>query len=923
MGPAPVADQQRIALRIIARALGPPAHADQTAVGIFAAPGRDAFGDDAAAGVAADVDHLGARIGLLAVVGHGHGVELARGIVACEDAAGVLPCDGRTGFDLRPRQARILAADAALGDEIIDAAPALAVAGIPILHGGVLDLGIPLDDDLDDGGMQLVLVALGRGATLEIADVGTLVGDDERTLELPRTGGVDAEVGGELHGTPHPFGDVAERPVGEDGGVQCGVVVIGMGHDAAEVLADQIGMIAQGLGDRTEDDAHRSEGLLERGLDRNGVHDGVDRHACEGHLLLEGNAELIERALELGIDLVHRSQLLLGLGSGVVDDLLEIDRRDRQMTPRRGIERQPMAIGRHAPLGHPCRFALFGGDQPHDLLVEPLSDQLGVDLRGEAVLVLLSADMLQQLFFVFGHSYEITCKGTKSRVQCQIYLNIAKAEYLRRSQRYEINLQNHNADVQICDRNRTGTGTLFYGVLDALEKSAKKYFRENVKERNFTLFQAARDWIVKEELHDKQSDIKQLLTAIGNVPDQCFEKDIRKAIEVWQQFSDLSLIQIQRIELVDYICDIWRTSGIRDAEGNIIKLDLHPEIVFKPYGDLTEEEKCLHYIIYKTISIFETYPVYENPCRKYSETALFFEGERPDFKMFRDEISGKMIPSPFIQLSNDWSNKTHTTLKLRQTYNYCKTSDNNTKLIYNSDKFKNNNNADHISIEFVKLSKDEKMLISQIENMPPAIFYWDIYFETLEKTLVGLDTFSSGEKQKIYNLSAIVYHLQNLDSVSDDIRRYEAVNIILEEIELYFHPEWQRTYCNDLMNLIYKSGLLHIKAINILFVTHSPYLLSDIPKTNVLFLKDGLPNYSMQENTFGSNINGLLKNGFFLPGLPIGEFAHRKINSMFAKLHSANFSPNEESLINIYQDIIRVGEPAIRHQLMMLYKVFK
>ena len=475
--------------------------------------------------------------------------------------------------------------------------------------------------------------------------------------------------------------------------------------------------------------------------------------------------------------------------------------------------------------------------------------------------------------------------------------------------------ESHTNDVS------ESTGTLFYGVLDALEKSTKKYFRGYGKDRNFTLFQAARDWIIEEGLDDKQSDIKQLLTIIDNVPDLYFEKDIDDAIKVWKLFSDLSLIQIQRIELVDYICDIWREFGIRDADGNIIKIDLRPEIVFKPYSTLTDEEKCLHYIIYKTISIFETYPVYDNLCRKYSEVALFFDGERPDFKMFRDEITGRMIPSPFIQLSNDWSRKTHTTLKLRQTYNYYKTSGSSTRIVYKSDK--SNNNAGYVSIEFTKLSKDEKMLISQIENMPPAIFYWDIYFETREKALVGLDTFSSGEKQKLYTLSAIVYHLQNLDSVSDNIRRYEAVNIILEEIELYFHPEWQRTFCHELMDLIYKSGLQNIRAINILFVTHSPYLLSDIPKTNVLFLKDGLPNYSMQENTFGSNINGLLKNGFFLPGLPIGEFAHRKINSMFAKLHSANFSPNEESLINIYQDIIRVGEPAIRHQLMMLYKVFK
>jgi hypothetical protein len=37
---------------------------------------------------------------------------------------------------------------------------------------------------LDHGGVQLVLVAHGRRAALEVAHVGALVGDDQRALEL-------------------------------------------------------------------------------------------------------------------------------------------------------------------------------------------------------------------------------------------------------------------------------------------------------------------------------------------------------------------------------------------------------------------------------------------------------------------------------------------------------------------------------------------------------------------------------------------------------------------------------------------------------------------------------------------------------------------------------------------------------------------
>ena len=61
------------------------------------------------------------------------------------------------------------AAIAALGDEIVDAALAFGVARIPVLHRRIFDLGIVQRHQLDHRGMQLVLVALGRGAAFEIA----------------------------------------------------------------------------------------------------------------------------------------------------------------------------------------------------------------------------------------------------------------------------------------------------------------------------------------------------------------------------------------------------------------------------------------------------------------------------------------------------------------------------------------------------------------------------------------------------------------------------------------------------------------------------------------------------------------------------------------------------------------------------------
>src|SRR5204863_9180623 len=166
---------------------------DEAAIGVLAVPGGDALRDDRAAGVLPDVDHLGAGVGLLPVVGRRHRVELADRAVTLEDAAGILPGDRRAGLDLGPGDLRAAAlGQAALGHEVVDAPLAFLVAGVPVLDRRVLDRGVVMRDQLDDGGVELVLVAHRRGAAFEVADVRALVGDDQRPFELAGVLGVDA-----------------------------------------------------------------------------------------------------------------------------------------------------------------------------------------------------------------------------------------------------------------------------------------------------------------------------------------------------------------------------------------------------------------------------------------------------------------------------------------------------------------------------------------------------------------------------------------------------------------------------------------------------------------------------------------------------------------------------------------------------------
>src|SRR5690606_28236583 len=110
-------------------------------------------------GVATQVDHLGAGVGLLHAARHGHGVELAHGIVTAQDAARILPGDGGARFHLGPRDVgTVAAAVAALGDEVVDTAAALFVTRVPVLYRGVLDAGVLHGHQFHHRRVQLVLV---------------------------------------------------------------------------------------------------------------------------------------------------------------------------------------------------------------------------------------------------------------------------------------------------------------------------------------------------------------------------------------------------------------------------------------------------------------------------------------------------------------------------------------------------------------------------------------------------------------------------------------------------------------------------------------------------------------------------------------------------------------------------------------------
>lgn len=225
------------------------------------------------------------------------------------------------------------------------------------------------------------------------------------------------------------------------------------------------------------------------------------------------------------------------------------------------------------------------------------------------------------------------------------------------------------------------------------------------------------------------------------------------------------------------------------------------------------------------------------------------------------------------------------------------------------------------------IPKEEEFFVNTFMMAMPS--FWNIEIIPTERNLIS--QFSSGEKQRIYSISSIVYHIINLNSVEENkkIKEYKYINLVLDEIELYYHPEWQRTFIYDLISYIEKINPLNlnnIEGLNILFVTHSPFILSDIPSESVLRLsldKDGRTKaYITNRETFGANIHDLLANDFFLKNGFMGEFAKRKINEVIEDLQE---TINEKVCIlpNRIEEIERIisiiGEPLLKNSLNSLY----
>lgn len=153
----------------------------------------------------------------------------------------------------------------------------------------------------------------------------------------------------------------------------------------------------------------------------------------------------------------------------------------------------------------------------------------------------------------------------------------------------------------------------------------------------------------------------------------------------------------------------------------------------------------------------------------------------------------------------------------------------------------------------------------------------DINFNFIELLMVEFSDLFSVQFENLSD-GEIVY-FNTFSSIFMEIRKANKDGrdcvLVLDEPDLNLHPEWCRRFIDDCITLVN-----NYSAVNVQFIiaTHSPYMISDVPKENVFSLeeKGKMIVIKRAEKTFAANIIDILSDTFFLD-YSIGEFARKKI----------------------------------------------
>ena len=233
-------------------------------------------------------------------------------------------------------------------------------------------------------------------------------------------------------------------------------------------------------------------------------------------------------------------------------------------------------------------------------------------------------------------------------------------------------------------------------------------------------------------------------------------------------------------------------------------------------------------------------------------------------------------------------------------------------------KYKTKEYSDSTKSRIVEIGYVEKNFDNRIEFEK---LYLD--YEKLEKNAIDLKYYGFRAIDEFYynmstgevNILKVISYVKWLQMNSSQ----GTCQLVVDELESGMHLEWSRSLIIFLVNYINEINKMGEMNFQLIFTTHSPYMLSDIKPGNVIMLEKnqetGYSECKVLQNTFAKNIQEIMKEN--LIDNIYGDFALAKINSMISRLNREEMQEeNEEVLL---KEIHLISEPILHNKLLEMY----
>ncbi len=170
--------------------------------------------------------------------------------------------------------------------------------------------------------------------------------------------------------------------------------------------------------------------------------------------------------------------------------------------------------------------------------------------------------------------------------------------------------------------------------------------------------------------------------------------------------------------------------------------------------------------------------------------------------------------------------------------------------------------------------------------------------------IFGWHGLSTGEFARL-NLFSELFHFINSEERSEK----EKYLLVMDEVDLFQHPDWQRTFLEDLLNFIV--SMYPKDRVQLVLSTHSPIIVGDFLPEDIVSLKVDNEGKTVlcKAYGFGTQITDLYLHGMHLNST-FGEYS-KKILSSILKRRDENSLTREDKLL-----ISRIEDKSIRNMFL-------